>query len=207
MDREFLYSGLSMNPLLQPGDILRVVPYEEREIRRGDVVVFPEPRSRMTMVHRVLAVNPAGVTTKGDNNSTMDDWILQPSDILGRVATIRRAGRILPLPREKPAALYLLKARQWCDRVVSRLFHPVYHWLAQSGLFQGRLTTWMKPRLLCFPRSEGPEWQLWLGRLLIGQKMPHQSFWTIRRPFRLFLDEASLPCQPPNFPGNNPANS
>jgi signal peptidase I len=203
MARELLYSGLSMNPLLQPGDVLQVVPYEGRKIREGDVVVFPYPRTRMTMVHRVVAVNSSGVITKGDNNSALDDWVLKPSYIVGQVAAIRRAGQIFPVPREVPASLYLLKARQWFSQASSRLLQPVYHRLAQSGLFHGYLAAWMKPRLLYFPRSEGHEWQLWLGSLLIGRKLPTQSYWTIRRPFRLFVDLTSLPCQPTPHPGRS----
>jgi len=205
MARELLYSGDSMNPLLRPGDTLQVIPYEGRGVQTGDVVVFPDSRTRRTVVHRVVAVNTWGITTKGDNNFAMDDRVLKPGDILGQVVAIHRNGCILPVPREAPAALYLLKARQWCDRVVSRLLHPVYHRLVQSGLFQGRLAAWMKPRLLCFPRSQGPEWQLWLGGLLIGRKLPNQPHWCIRRPFRLFVDDTSLPCQPANSSENNPS--
>jgi len=64
-------------------------------------------------------------------------------------------------------------------------------------LFQGRLAAWMKTELIYLPRPEGLEWQLWWKRLLIGRKMPDQPHWTIRRPFRLFVDEASLPNQFP----------
>jgi hypothetical protein len=196
-----------MNPLLRRGDSLLVVPYGSQPIQPGDVVVFPDPQSGRQVVHRVMAVNTGGVTTKGDNNPSADGLLLKPEDILGQVQAIYRQGRTLSVPRETPASLPLVKAHKWLDRTISRLLHPVYHRLAQSGLFRGRLAVWMKPRFLCFPRSEGPEWQLWLGRFLIGQKMPHQSSWTIRRPFRLFVDEASLPCQPANFPENNPTNS
>jgi hypothetical protein len=142
--------------------------------------------------------------TKGDNTTEVDDWILKPGDLMGKVVAIQRQGHTLPMPQAVPVSLYVLKGRQWLDRAVSRLLHPLYHRLAQSGLFQGRLAAWMKPQLIYFSRSEGVEWQLWLGRLLIGRKMPHQSYWTIRRPFRLFLDEASLPSQSANSLGNNP---
>ena len=69
----------------------------------------------------------------------MDDWLLQPGDILGKVVTIHRQGRTLPVPRGAPASLYLLKGREWCDRTFSRLLQPVYHHLAQSRLLKGRL--------------------------------------------------------------------
>jgi signal peptidase I len=200
MTRKLLYSGSSMNPLFREGDVVNLVPYHGLEIREGDVVAFPHPGKPSKVIHRVAAVRPEGIFTKGDNLTAMDDWTLKPGDILGKVVAIRRRGRTLPVPRVAPATLYVLKGRQWCDRTFSRLLHPVYYRLAQSGLFQGRLAAWMKPRLIYFSRSEGPEWQLWLGRFLIGRKLPDVPYWTIRRPFRLFVDEASLPHQAPDSP-------
>jgi hypothetical protein len=193
MTTKLLYNGISMNPLFRDGDILEVFPYDGQEIRVGDVVAFDNPDKPGKVIHRVVAVQLSGILTKGDNCSVVDHWTLKPGDILGKVVAFRRHGRTLPVPREAPASLYLLKARQWFDRALSRLLQPLYHRLARSGLFQGLLGEWMKPRLLYFTRSEGPEWQLWLGSLLIGRKLPHQAHWNIRRPFRLFVDETTLP--------------
>jgi len=204
MARKLLYRGASMNPLFREGDILEVAPCHEPEICAGDVVAFPHPAKPGRVIHRVVAVKPWGILTKGDNCSALDDWTLKPGDILGRVVAIHRQGRTLPVPRQAPASLFILKGRQWCGQTLSRLLQPAYHRLSRSGLFQGRLGRWMKPRLFYFSRPEGPEWQLWLGTLLIGRKRPHQVHWTIRRPFRLFVDEASLPCQPPHCPPGHP---
>jgi hypothetical protein len=193
MATKLLYNGISMNPLFREGDILEVAPYQGREILPGDVVAFFHPEKPGKVIHRVVAVEPRGITTKGDNLAWVDDWTLQPGDILGKVAAIHRQGRILPVPGRAPASRYLLKARRWCDRALSRLLQPAYHRLASSGLFRGRLGDWMKPELLYFSRADGPEWQLWMGNLLIGRKLPNQAHWAIRRPFRLFVDEATLP--------------
>ncbi len=193
MVTKLLYCGASMNPLFRDGDIVKLVPYQGSEIRVGDVVAFGNPEGPGKVIHRVVAVDPGGIFTKGDNLPLVDDWTIAPGDILGKVVAIQRRGRILPVPRRAPASLYLLKTRRWGDRALSRLFQPVYHRLARSGLFQGLLGDWMKPELLYFSRADGPEWQLWLGNLLIGRKLPHQAHWTIRRPFRLFVDEATLP--------------
>jgi hypothetical protein len=42
----------------------------------------------------------------------------------------------------------------------------------------------------------GKELQLLMGRRVIGRWLPGMSRWHIRRPFRLFVDEASLPENP-----------
>jgi signal peptidase I len=190
---KLLYTGISMNPLFQEGDLLEVIPYHGQEIRVGDVVAFANPDKPGKVIHRVVAVQPSGILTQGDNCSAVDPWTLQPGDLLGKVVAFHRRGRSLPVPREAPASLYLLKGRQVFDRVLSLLLQPVYHRLARSGLFQGLLGGRLQPRLLYFSRSEGPEWQLWLGNLLIGRKLPRQAHWNIRRPFRLFVDETTLP--------------
>lgn len=206
MVRKIFYIGPSMNPLLQRGDTLLVVPYGSQKIQPGDIIVFPHP-SQGQVVHRVVAVRPEGVVTKGDNNPTVDERLVAPRDILGRVTGIERQGRSLPVPREAPAALYLLKGRQWFDRVFSRLLQPVYERLAQSGVCRRPLSALIKPRLVYFPHPEGPEGQLWLGKILIGRKMPRQSRWSIRRPFGLWVDEAGLPHQPPEAAGGQPGKS
>jgi hypothetical protein len=197
MTAKLLYTGTSMNPLFRKGDVLEVVPFQGLEILPGDVVAFPHPEKSGKVIHRVVAVEPRGIITKGDNLDRVDDWTLQPGDILGKVVSIHRQGRTLPVPKHAPASLYLLKAYRWCDRAASRFLQPVYHRLARSGLFRSRLGEWMRPHLLYFSRPDGPEWQLWLGNLLIGRKLPHQAYWTIRRPFRLFVDETTLPHEFP----------
>ena len=203
MVRKIFYHGVSMNPLLKRGDTLLVAPYGSQEIHPGDIVLFLDPL-RGQVVHRVVAVSAGGVTTRGDNNPNIDDRVLAPDEILGWVTAIERQGRTLPVPRKAPATLYLLKARRWCDRATSWLLKPVYYHVAQSGLFQRCLAPWMQPRLIYFSHPEGSEWQLWLGSCLIGRKKPNKSQWEIRRPFRLFVDEASLPHQPPESPPLTP---
>ncbi|MFZ2088039.1 MAG: S24/S26 family peptidase [Desulfobaccales bacterium] len=192
-----------MNPLLRRGDTLLVVPCLSEDLHPGDIIVFADPLRRQ-VVHRVWAVTADGLITKGDNMPHVDDWVVAPQDILGRVVAIARQGRLLPVTRKVPISLYFLRVRQWGDRAFSRLFRPLYQRLWQSGFFQGVLPGWLKPKLVHFPRSEGSEWQLWLGELLIGRKLPHQAAWTIRRSFKLFVDEASLPTQPPDSPETFP---
>ena len=192
MLRKVFYRGRSMNPLLQPGDTLLVAPCPPPAICPGEIVLFLDAAQKQ-VVHRVVAVTTGGVITKGDNNPHIDDAILAPQEIIGRVTAILRQGRSLPVGRQAPAGLYLLKTRRWFDQVIFPWLQPAYQRLAASGLLQGRLAAWMKPRLIHFPHSEGSEWQLWLGKFLIGRKLPYQAQWSIRRPFQLFVDEYALP--------------
>lgn len=64
--------GDSMRPTLEPGDRLLVVP--ARPVRVGDVVAVGDPReAARTMLKRVAARGPAGVTVLGDNAAASTD--------------------------------------------------------------------------------------------------------------------------------------
>ena len=79
MEQKYInYVGPSMNPLLVDGDGLHIVPYKDRAIRPGDVVVFIPPGSETKIVHRVVSVDARGIRTRGDNATTVDPWILSP---------------------------------------------------------------------------------------------------------------------------------
>jgi hypothetical protein len=54
----------------------------------------------------------------------------------------------------------------------------------------------IKTKVISFDRAEGTELQLLLGRRVIGRWLPGMTQWLIRRPFRLFVDEGSLPENP-----------
>jgi hypothetical protein len=54
----------------------------------------------------------------------------------------------------------------------------------------------MKARAISLSHTAGTELQLLMGRRAIGRWLPGKSGWNIRRPFRLFVDEESLPENP-----------
>ena len=89
--------------------MVKVAPCDGLEILPGDVVAFVPPGQTGKVIHRVVAVQPRGIITKGDNVAAADDWLLAPEDILGKVVGIHRQGRLIPVPRQPPASLYLLK--------------------------------------------------------------------------------------------------
>ena len=190
-----LYKGPSMNPTLRSPDVLQIVPYSEgRKIQRGDVIVFVPPGRSIPVTHRVTYVDARGIRTRGDNNSLHDDWTLAPEMVSGRVIYAHRAqgkrciyggllGRII-------GARCL--AMRYINAKVSRLLHPIYHYLAGTSLFRTMVPERLRPRIKTLKRSLGDEYLLIMGKLTIGHRVPGVGSWHIRRPFRLFVDESLL---------------
>ena len=189
------YTGPSMKPTLKPGDGLRVHPYEGRKIRIGDVVVACPPEREQHVVHRVVSVDSHGIKTRGDNNNNTDAWVLCAENIIGQVVGANRKNKYKTIYGGLLGRVYAsgLRAIKQIDWTISRILHPVYHRLASSGIFRNLLPRQLKTQILCFKRANGIEMQLLMGRWVIGRRLNGQDRWHIRRPFRLFVDEHSLP--------------
>ena len=189
------YIGPSMNPTLKPGDRLRISPYHSQEIRRGDVVVFVPPGGTAKIIHRVIYTGSQGIKTRGDNCNLVDPWVLSPDRIFGRVVCARRGNRRRRVFGGTLGHLLgvIIRAINGVDHRVSGLLRPAYEWSARRGMFRRLLPAQMTLRVISFSRPEGTELQLLMGRWVIGRRLPEKSGWQIRRPFRLFVDEESLP--------------
>ena len=189
------YIGPSMNPILRPGDRLHIVPYDFQEVRGGDVIVFIPPGGDSKVVHRVISVNSDGIRTRGDNCNHADDWVLRRENILGRVVAAQRRNRRLrvfggPLGHSLAVAIRAIKS---IDSNLTSLLRPFYQRLARAGVFRRWLPGWMKTRAISLSHPAGTELQLLMGRRVIGRWLPGMTRWHIRRPFRLFVDEETLP--------------
>ena len=90
---QFRAGGRSMLPTIQDGDTLVVEPVNPDLIRRGDVVVADGPAG--VRAHRVVGngqPNGGAIVLRGDALRVCDHPVL-PSQILGRVAEVKRNGR------------------------------------------------------------------------------------------------------------------
>jgi len=188
------YTGPSMNPTLRVGDGMTVVSYGDSKIRVGDVVVFRLPEHDHYVVHRIISVDSQGIRTVGDNNNRVDPWILCPDDIIGRVVSVRRKNKkvIIRGGTRGKLRLLVLQGMKQVKLIVARIFRPTYHWLARTGISK-YLSPLIRTRLLYFERPNGVEIQVLTGRRIIARRLSGKPQWQIRRPFRLLIDEASLP--------------
>jgi len=191
-----IYYGTSMHPTFRHPDLLHVVMYGDDELpAAGDVVVFLPPGEEKLLAHRVLSVQNGTIRTRGDNNLHDDRWLLTPAHIRGRVVSFERAGRTRKVPRGTAARLMGARARagKLARNGISRLLSPAYMHISRSGAVQKLFGRGLKPRVVALEHPGGRELVLLLGKHVIGRLLPGRAGWQIRRPWRLFIDEATLP--------------
>jgi signal peptidase len=188
------YTGTSMNPTLKTGDRLNLVPYGDDPIETGDVVVFRHWKEKYHIVHRVIAIDSRGLRTRGDNNASVDPWILKPEEVLGRIISAGRDAKILKIHgggwgRMRAQRLRMIKKAK---TGVLGLIHEPYVFLSRSGIFRRLSPLLPKIRVLTFSRPQGNELQLFMGSFMIGRYWPAKAQWRIMRPYRLIMDETVL---------------
>ena len=191
------YVGPSMNPTLREPEIMEIMPYAGRPLRVGDVAFFLSPEADHPVVHRIVRVTPAGIYTRGDNNTRADTFLLQPEDIKGQVVAAWRGRK-----RRKIAGglqgrwtSRRLRWRRILDRDVSPLLHPLYQALSRWGLIARLLPAPLQPRVVVFRAHGRDHFQLLLGQRIIGRYDDQRHQWQIQRPFQLFVDGRALPRQ------------
>ncbi|MBP8695260.1 MAG: signal peptidase I [Syntrophobacterales bacterium] len=195
MEREIFCRGDSMRPLFRPGDRIRFAPCRAEELRRGDVIIFTSPGQGERVVHRVVSTGPGGIRTRGDANPCADAWVLGKADLIGRAVAVERRGKVMSVaggPAGRLMAACIRAARR-ADHLASYALNPCYRGLARCGFFRALLPPAIRPRVITFERDGAREMQLVLGRRIIGRRPPGAGTWTIRRPFRVFVDERALP--------------
>ena len=184
-----------MSPTIRRSDTLYVLPYNETKVHIGDVVVFKSIGQPILTVHRVLRLDGFDITTMGDNNDSADPHFLNSSDIIGKVVYLERRSKLKPVHGGWSGSLVgrLMRLRRLLDYHVSRIGHPLYEFLVQHKIFVRWPFCSMRTKVVSFTRTGTDGLQLlWRGRI-IGWFVPEAGTWTIRRPFRLFVDQSTLP--------------
>jgi SynChlorMet cassette protein ScmC len=191
------YFGPSMNPTLREPEMMEIMSYGSRPLRVGDVVFFLPPQNDQPVVHRIVRVTPAGISTRGDNNTQEDTFLLQPKSIKGQVVAAWRGQK-----RRKIAGglqgrwtSRRLRWRRVLDRGVSPLLHPLYQALSHRGLIARLVPAPFRPRVVVFQTQGRDQFQLLLGQHIIGRYDDQKRQWQIQRPFQLFVDGRALPRQ------------
>ncbi|MFB3926133.1 MAG: signal peptidase I [Syntrophales bacterium] len=197
-----IYTGSSMEPTFMRGDRVYYRPCAGEEIRRGDVIIFTPGGSGRKIMHRVISAGPAGIRTSGDGNPRPDPWVLTPGEITGRVTHLQREGKRRRVSGGLAGRLRcnVLRLKSSIRSSAADCLDPLLRPLPKAGALMRRLPEKYRPRILSFRRPEENQMLIVMGRLVIGWYVPGVCGWRIRRRFRLFIDEASLPS--PSIPSS-----
>jgi hypothetical protein len=184
-----------MKPTFRDGDGLTVEPYGCRKRRVGDIVVFKNPENDKKIIHRIVSIRKRGIRTRGDHNAQLDPWVLGPGEIIGKVVFAWRGNRRIRVWNGLAGHIQALAFRTCVkmDDWVSCLLHPCYRWLSGKGLVRRLMGGNSRIRILPIQRPDGVEYQLLFKNRQIGRRRPGSSTWEIKRPYRLLIDESTLP--------------
>ena len=103
--RPYSVDSDSMRPAFRAGDLLIDTPVTSTTaLVTGDIVTF-HPTADYTATHRIVAITPAGITTRGDANASDDVGQISPSAVVGRVAFIIPFGGAVLAAARSPIVL------------------------------------------------------------------------------------------------------
>ncbi len=158
------------------------------------------------MAHRVVLVYGDGsVRTRGDTNEQDDAYVVSPREVIGRVTHATRGSKRRVVHGGACGRLIGIGTRLSLGvrNKLLNVLRPAY--VAFSGRFAFKcLTSWINIRVVRYSRhGRTAELHLLMGSRCIGRLLPGQTRWQITPPFRLLVNEASLPrefpldCIPP----------
>jgi hypothetical protein len=189
------YIGPSMNPTLHEPELMEVRPYNNRPVRVGDVIFFLPAEADQPVVHRIIRITPTGISTRGDNNTREDSFLLRPKNIIGQVVAAWQGQQRRRIRGGLPGRLISrwLRWRRTLERGVTPMLRPLYqalsHWRVLARLLPARL----RPRVVVFHINGWDQFHLLLGKRTVGRCDDRRNQWQIQRPFRLFVDDGLLP--------------
>ncbi len=88
----FTAKGYSMTPSIRHNDVITVSPLPDRDLIRGDIVLFRKEKNSQIVVHRIIEKRSSNYLMRGDNSDESDGWVTG-NMIYGVVTGIERNGR------------------------------------------------------------------------------------------------------------------
>jgi signal peptidase len=86
--KPFLVPSGSMEPVINPGDIVFIEPVQTDAIKIGEIIEYRNTTENINVVHRVIEIEGNGQNLsfifKGDANNTPDADPVSPQQIMGQ---------------------------------------------------------------------------------------------------------------------------
>ena len=188
-----VFSGNSMYPTLKEPGYLAVRPYDAENPRWGDVVYFRAPKSGTMVVHRIMALRPDGLVTRGDNNSQNDPDVVPLSAVKGKVISIRdAAGNNKPVRSGAAGMLdyafarIFRRAKALAGRMY-RLFFPSHSLTGCLRLFAPNSADF---KFVFFGQGFQGQLKILSSNVCVGHYS--RGVWHIAYPWRLWVDPVQI---------------
>jgi len=190
------YSGRSMWPGFQEGDLLEVRPVVFAELRVGDCIVYHLNGSETRITHRIRDIRDGVIRTRGDAFRWPDEHSVSNKQLVGRVTSRYRLGG--------------LKSIQ--GGVIGQLLGEVYYYAgrldpqraARGGRAARLLRSSLQWLVICLYRrgtvkafgdnGEGLNRYWLIGQRPWAQFVYSEKTWLVPWPQSLLIDPAKLPC-------------
>lgn len=182
----YAFSGRSMLPTLQAGDLLELET-SALQIHIGDIICFRSPDDSL-IVHRVRGISPDGYRTRGDNRPEDDTGLADRGSIIGRVEAVWRRKQRLELTTGR-LGIILAFIRRFSCRVTRLLGRNPLNLTFLPGTATHLLPARLKPRLVVFNH----QMRLFMGNRCIGFFDAALQSWRIPWRYRLLVDISILP--------------
>jgi len=88
----FTAKGYSMTPSIRHNDVIIVSPVPDRNLKKGDVVLFRKDEKSQIVVHRIIYEKDNAYLMRGDNSDESDGWITGKM-IYGVITGVERNGK------------------------------------------------------------------------------------------------------------------
>ncbi len=187
---ERIYSmvGNSMSPTLLEPMILEIIKVDHYYC--GDVIVFSH-MNKKNIVHRIVKVTANGYITRGDNN-LMDDEPIDYHNIHGKVVAAFRGVKRYKVSNNKYGYLLhrYLQIRKMVLLYCSKTLAFGYHLLSGSDIFANLSPKKYTPQIIQYQNRQA---HLYIGKILVGRYDVRRRHWIIFRPWRIFINEKTLP--------------
>jgi hypothetical protein len=167
--------GASMTPTLSTQDLLEIKSYQHKTPRVGDIVLL--------------------FKTKGDYCDVADSWILKKEDVIGQVIAAHRGNKRRNISGGivgRIAGLTFIMRRK-TNWVITKLLRPIYRSLCTDGILHWLIPLRLTPQVATYRSGSDDSHKLLLGKRVIGSYDEARLQWQIKRPYRLVVDENSLP--------------
>lgn len=118
-------SGRSMYPMLRQHRDLAVIKRVDRDLKKGDVVLYPERNGKFIM-HRIVRIQKNRYIIRGDNNYFTEKDV-SPDSIIGLLEEFFRDGKYISCESDRKYKLYVFYIlHSYCIRYfLNRIIRPI----------------------------------------------------------------------------------